>query len=515
MPLSKSDYMLFLKHPAWLWLKKFDKTKLPAIDDNLQDLFDTGNQFETYANQLFPNARKLGFTNYKEYLDLPNQTLDSLASQDQTILQGRLEVDGLTCIFDVLQKIDDKQIDLIEIKASTKAKPEHHYDLAFQMLVLEKAGYTVRNISVIHANKEYVRQGQIDPTKLTTQTDITSKVKALRETTQQQITQALTILKQPEMPDPSPRHVNKIGVPGVYQWPAEWLGIYKTLQPNPDSYNIYNLCSTNPEQIGQLEDAGITNIADIPKELTRNPKQTAQIQTTKTNQQIIQPENIKKFLNNLEYPLYFFDYETYSSVIPQFDGGSPYADYPFQYSLHVLQSPGAELKHLEYLHSENSNPMPGLIAQLKKDIGDIGSKGTILTWYMPYEKGCNKRMAKLYPEHAEFLESLNERINDLMIPFSKMWFVDKDFFGSASVKKVMPVLAPELSYKELNVGDGLLARRIWTEAVLEGENEGENGGGEGNKSESKKRTKIMNDLSKYCTLDTYAMVRILEELKKL
>jgi len=143
--------------------------------------------------------------------------------------------------------------------------------------------------------------------------------------------------------------------------------------------------------------------------------------------------------------------------------------------------------------------MPGLLEQLKKDIGDTG---TVLAWNMSYEKGCNDRMAKFYPEYAEFLTNLNERINDLMIPFSKMWFFDKDFFGSASVKKVMPVLAPELSYKEINIGDGLLARRMWTQTVLEGKNQANRG-------------IIIKDLSRYCTLDTFAMVRILEELKKL
>jgi len=111
-------------------------------------------------------------------------------------------------------------------------------------------------------------------------------------------------------------------------------------------------------------------------------------------------------------------------------------------------------------------------------------------------------MAQLYPEHADFLANLNERIKDLMTPFSKVMFFDKDFMGSVSVKKVMPVLAPELSYKELDVGDGLLARRMWTETVLEGKHED-------------KRAKIMDDLSKYCTLDTFAMVRILEELRKI
>ena len=105
MTLSKSDYMLFLRHPAWLWLKKYDKSKLPPVDENLQALFDAGNQFESYANQLFPEAKVLGFNNYQEYLNLPNHTLLSLASQDKVTIQGRLEVDGITCIFDVLQKV--------------------------------------------------------------------------------------------------------------------------------------------------------------------------------------------------------------------------------------------------------------------------------------------------------------------------------------------------------------------------------------------------------------------------
>ncbi|MEA2056759.1 MAG: DUF2779 domain-containing protein, partial [Patescibacteria group bacterium] len=217
----------------------------------------------------------------------------------------------------------------------------------------------------------------------------------------------------------------------------------------------------------------------------------------KSGKQIIDRQKIQKFLNSLQYPLYFFDYETFSSVIPQFDGCSPYKDYPFQYSLHVKRSPDAELAHFEYLHNNESNPIPSLLKQLKND---IGSNGTVLTWNMSYEKGCNKRMASLYPDYANFLEQLNQRINDLMLPFSKMWFFDKDFFGSASVKKVVPVLCPELSYKELNIGDGLLARRLWTETILQREH-------------AYRKDEVLSDLSKYCTLDTYAMVKILTKLK--
>lgn len=498
MTLSKSDYMLFLRHPAWLWLKKFDKSKLPPVDENTQALFDTGHEFENYAEQLFPGGTKLGFSNYDEYLNLPGHTLSVLNSGAATIFQGRFEADGLTCIVDVLSRNPDDSFDLIEIKASTKAKPEHEYDLAFQLLVLEKSGLKIRNIAVMHANKEYVRAGEIDASQLVAKTEVTEAVCALMSTTLIQVDMARNVLSQGQRPDISPRFVNQLNIPRVgSMWLEEWLSIYESIEGKFDKYSIYNLAYPSPEQLGKLEDLEITTIDQLSEDQALRDKQAIQIHTTKTNKRVIDKDKIGEFISTFQYPLYFLDYETMSSVIPQFDGMSPYQDYPFQYSLHIIDKPGAEVRHSEYLHAEASNPMPGLLAQLKQDIGD---SGTVLTWNMSYEKGCNDRMAGLYPEYADFLGKLNERIEDLMIPFSKMWFFDKDFFGSASVKKVLPVLAPELSYKELNVSDGLLARRMWTQTVLEGRN-------------TSKRDEIMADLSKYCTLDTYAMVRILEEIE--
>lgn len=491
--------MLFLRHPAWLWLKKFDKSKLPPVDDDLQALFDAGHEFESYAEQLFPNATRLSFNNYREYLSLPDKTVSEINSGSQTILQGRLEVEGLTCIFDVLQKVNNKEFDLIEIKASTKAKPEHQYDLAFQSLILEKSGYSVRNISVIHVDKKYHKSGNIDPNSLCAQTDITQKVKSLKKFTLQQVSSAKSILNQEKKPDLSPRHVNQTGVPGVSNWFQEWMDIFKTLKPSNKPYSIYNLSYPNPEQIAKLEDKNIKQIADIPEKLALRPKQSAQIKTTKSNKPILNKIKIKKFLNSFQYPLYFFDYETMSSVIPVFNNMSPYQDYPFQYSLHVLSSPESEVQHYEYLHAKNSNPVPELLKKMQKH---FENKGTILTWNKRYEKGCNKRMMAMYPDYTEFLTNLNKRIKDLMTPFSKMWYFHKDFFGSASIKKVLPVLVPELSYDDLSVGNGLTARRLWTQTILKGENQD-------------KKSEILENLSKYCTLDTLAMVKIFEKLKQI
>ena len=54
MQISKSEYMMFLKHPIYLWLKKYDKAKLPPVDDALQAIFNAGHIFESFAEQLLP-----------------------------------------------------------------------------------------------------------------------------------------------------------------------------------------------------------------------------------------------------------------------------------------------------------------------------------------------------------------------------------------------------------------------------------------------------------------------------
>lgn len=197
-------------------------------------------------------------------------------------------------------------------------------------------------------------------------------------------------------------------------------------------------------------------------------------------------------MSELTFPLHFLDYETYSGVIPYFDGQKPYQQIPFQYSLHILESPYAELRHTEYLHSDSSNPIVPLSQALQSQISESGS---VITWNMSFEKSCNTRMGELFPEFANFYEQVNARVIDLAVPFADDMYVDKRFKGSYSIKNVLPVLAPGLSYKALRIQEGGSAQRLWMQAVLEDKNE------DG-------KQQILDDLVEYCELDTLAMVQI-------
>ena len=79
MILSKTNYLSYLKHPAWLWLEKNDKKKIPEVDTDTQAIFDAGNLFETYAEKLFPTGLTLGYKingefDGKKYFALPEKT---------------------------------------------------------------------------------------------------------------------------------------------------------------------------------------------------------------------------------------------------------------------------------------------------------------------------------------------------------------------------------------------------------------------------------------------------------
>lgn len=483
--------MTYLKQPAWLWLKKHDPKKIPPADEHTQAMFDAGFLFESYAERLFPGAVRLGFEDYSEYATLPARTKMAIESGAKVLFQARFEKDGYTCISDVVEFIGDKLLNLYEIKSSTSAKKEHIIDLAFQAMVVESLGYKVDKISVIHVNSDYVRKGEIELQGLTATEDVTEQVREQIDFVVTEAPRALAVANAETMPDPSPS-LCQLGSLG------EYMKTYRNLKSVPED-SVFDLVRVNTTQIGKWEELGIELIRDIPEDFDGlSEKQVAQVQAVKAGEPIIDKSRIDEFLGTLEYPIYFLDYETYSSVIPLFDGQRPYQQVPFQYSLHVIREPGGEVEHYEYLHESNSDPIIPLSEALKSQIGD---RGTVLAWNMGFESSCNNKMGESHPEYAEFYTGVNARINDLDIPFAQLMYVDGRFHGSYSIKKVLPVLVPELSYKDLEINNGTAAQVTWMKAYLEND-------------DSIDKEWLRENMLKYCGLDTWAMVEIFYKLKE-
>ena len=246
---------------------------------------------------------------------------------------------------------------------------------------------------------------------------------------------------------------------------------------------------------------GIVKIDDIPDDFSFGANTTLQIKHHKSKEIKIDKDEIKKFLDTIEYPINFFDFETFMEAVPRFDNERPYEQIPFQYSLHILHKDGT-LEHREFLGDENSDPREALIKQMLKDITPVGS---IVAFNQSFEIKRIEELAKFLPKFSDELLSLIDRFVDLAYPFQQKFYYHPNFKGRYSIKVVLPTLFPndnELDYVSVgsiqNGGDAMSAFAYLH--LIKDENE---------------KAKIKKDLLAYCRLDTLAMVKIYEKLKNL
>ena len=217
----------------------------------------------------------------------------------------------------------------------------------------------------------------------------------------------------------------------------------------------------------------------------------------KTKTVHIARKEIETHLAKLKWPLYFLDFESIGYAIPEYIGTHSYEALAFQYSLHVQRSEGAELEHREFLFDGKADPRRALARQL---VADIGPTGSVIAYHASFELGRIKEMVELVPELSVVLHGIADRLWDLETPFAKRWYWDHRFQGSSSIKKVLPVMVPGMSYDDLGIHRGDEAQLRYQEFVnlLQG---------------SPEREKIRRDLLAYCGQDSLAMVRVLEQLK--
>lgn len=487
--LTKSDFIKYIQCPKYLWLAKHQKDLVPEeVDDNLQAIFDSGYEVETYAYKFFPTGVNAQVEGFNESI---TKTKQLMADKVSVIFQPTISGNELFCRADIIKlNKDGKSWDIYEVKSSTEVKAINIYDLAFQKICFESQGYKIGKIFLVYINNQYVRHGNIEPKKLLQVEDIIKMVKSLEGEVKIKINEALKIIKQKE--EPNVRILKQCEDPYSCTFiPYCWKDI-------PEN-SIYDLAGgLDEDKLNRLIDEDVLEIKDIPKGVVTSKKGLRHYNAVKQNKVHIELENIQEELAQLEYPLYFLDYETNAPAVPLFDGYRPYQRMTFQYSLHIQVEQGGKIEHQAYLAKNWEDPSLGLAKALKKA---IGNKGSFIAWNMSFEKGCNSEMGDRYPEFATFFEDINSRMFDLMQVFKKGYYVHKDFIGSASIKKVLPVLVPELSYSDLNIHEGGTASNKWRVMIDA-------------KTTKKESEEIYNNLLTYCELDTLAMVKILERLYK-
>ena len=155
-------------------------------------------------------------------------------------------------------------------------------------------------------------------------------------------------------------------------------------------------------------------------------------------EEFINPDAVQNFMNQLEYPLYFMDFETWITAVPEQDGHWSYRQIPFQFSLHKQESPDSALEHFEYLAENTESTIEDFAEVLLKNIGEAGS---ILVYNQTFEKMILNQIKDDFEHHVEPIEAIKSRIIDLMVLFRTNYRLP-EMMNSYSIKAVLPALAP-------------------------------------------------------------------------
>jgi hypothetical protein len=489
MTLSKSQYLRGIQCHKSLWLYKNIPELRDQADHAQESLFNTGHTVGELAKELFPHGVEVVF-NADDFKGMIDKTQELIANHTKVIYEATFSQEGIFAMADILVRHDDGTYNMYEVKASTQVKSTHIEDAAIQWYALSKA-ITLNHAYIVHINNQYIREGDLDVQALFSIANITDVV------IQKQDDVTPQLLEMEEMLEGA---VPDIDIGKHCDDPYSCDFSSHCWKHVPKENSVFDISYAMGKQ-WTLYEQGVLSIDDIPSDFSFGANATLQIKHHKSQEIKIDKENIKEFLETIEYPINFFDFETFQNAIPRFDNQRPYAQMPFQYSLHILYEDGT-LEHKEFLGDENSDPRELLAKQMLKDITPIGS---IVAYSQGFEKGKIRDLAELLPTFRGDLLALNERFIDIAHPFQYKHYYHPKFNGRYSIKIVLPTLFPNddaLDYKKLgSIQNGGDAMDTFANLHL--------------LKDKSKIAEIKKDLLAYCRLDTLAMVRIWEKLGKL
>jgi len=472
--ITKEAFLTAMECTTQGWYLMRDEGGTPTPGEQLR--MEEGKEVHRRAQGLHPNG---------VYAGKPARTKQLiLDSAIEVIFEAAFEVDGYAARADWIRRFEGGWI-IGEIKSSLHdddgPKSEHIDDLAYTCMVLRRSGFPVKSCELVLMNRDW-RLGMDDPS-LFIVTDITEMV--IERANEFNLTWEQTGPLLLRNARPSPHWCFACRNCDYFEDQCVGVGVRDP---------IFVLPRLRENKFDELTSRGVFTIQGIPTDFKLSENQAAVAKAIRTREPQIDQQLIRSSLDELKWPVGYLDFETVKTAIPLYPGVAPHEQVVTQYSLHIEESPGGELMHQEYLADHATDCREELASRL---VHDTARCRTIVV-YSSFEKTTIRGLAKLLPAFASDLADLEAKLFDLE-PVVRKGMIHPDFCGRSSIKVVLPVLAPDLNYCNLDIGDGGSAVAAFAKLAS----------GKVTKDEIRA---VRSALLEYCKLDNLAMARVLYAL---
>jgi CRISPR/Cas system-associated exonuclease Cas4 (RecB family) len=308
--LSKSKYLHGLQCPKLLWYEYNRKADVPPPDPQMRSVMEEGKAVGKMAHRLYPDGLKIEWDPNPNVLE--QRSRDALALR-RPLFEAGFVFEGAYAIADILLPAADDAWDLIEVKSATGIKADYYDDVAFQKYTYTGAGLKIRHCSLMYLDREYLKQGPVQPERLFRREEISETVDAKLPAIGAAVAQLRALIGGPE-PE------IKVG-PQCGNCPLEDL-CWSFL---PDEGHVFILHRGDKVAFDLME-RGIIKIKDIPADYELADRHIVQRQATLSGRRQIDRPALQAFLDQLSYPLFFLDFETIAPAVPVYDLTHPYED---------------------------------------------------------------------------------------------------------------------------------------------------------------------------------------------
>jgi predicted RecB family nuclease len=436
---------------------------------------EQGKEIGRLARSLYPDGI---FVNELSSEAAAKRTRDLLKKpQIRVLFEATFLAGNYIARADILVR-DAKSWELIEVKSSIVTKEEFIDDMAYTTLVAQAAGFHPTTISLVLIDKNYRYGMPIE--KLFVKTNFTVQVIEKVKTFQTIVDFIDSVSSTPDEPEPHLTYNCK-----------QCEEFDKCLRKEIESH-IFEIPRIQQKAVENLIASGITSIHEIPDSFSLTDNQKRVVDCVKCGKMQID-QDLSKKLAAIRWPAFYLDFETMMTAIPLWPDIAPYDQIPIQYSLHICESSGKIIRHIDYLADPHRDCRRELAEGL---IEDLKGKGSIIT-YSSFEKTTISKLSKTFADLSDDLQSLIDRIVDLEQCIKCV--NHPEFCGRTSIKIVLPVLVPDLSYEGLEIADGDTALVTFAMMAQRKMDTGEM---------ERKRVALLE----YCRMDTLAMVRLHEVL---
>ena len=385
---------------------------------------------------------------------------------------------------DILERMNGEW-HLIEVKSSSASeniKDELIDDLTYTAIVLSLCGIEPKKMSLLLISKNY-RLG-MDNRDFFVEVNCTEEVNKRRLSFIGKIDEIAQATGTPDKPEPK------------FIYPCKDCDYYKEycLGKNMDD-PIFDLPRLGEKKFKLYTEENISLVSQIQIEDELSASQKRVWTTVRDKKPFIDKKRLKEWLGKIIFPAYYLDFESVSTAIPLYNDIGPYQEIVTQYSIHKFSALNSNEEHFEFLADYTKDDRKSLTEALLRD---IGTEGSVIVFHAAAEKKFINNLIKAIPEYTNELNAIINRIIDLE-EIIKDTYYHPAFHGSYSIKVVLPVMVPEMSYKHLAIGDGQSATVVFAELARK-------------KYSIDESERLCKELLTYCKQDTWAMVKIHEKL---